>query len=122
MVTGALAASGSTDNVQLLLDRCKNRDKPMEQSFCIGYINGVGDMMGINGMLHVDPTPAAKLAEELIPFSMCSTEQNLPSVGAQVQAFVNWATKHPEKWTSEPYVGVISALRETWPCRSESGK
>jgi hypothetical protein len=37
--------------------------------------------------------------------------------GAGVQAFINCAEKHPEKWHSPDGWGVNEAVRETWPCR-----
>jgi hypothetical protein len=35
-----------------------------------------------------------------------------------VQAFLNWAEKHPEAWSYNQIRGVILALGETWPCKS----
>ncbi len=46
---------------------------------------------------------------------ICSTEA-IP-YGAMVQTFRNWAEKHPEKWGARRYMGVMLALRETWPCK-----
>jgi len=36
---------------------------------------------------------------------------------AMVQAFKNFAEKHPESWGMEAVTGVAMALRTTWLCR-----
>jgi hypothetical protein len=78
------------------------------------YAAGIGDVMSLAGqdLLH---SSDRIVREELVDLSMCPN--NGYTYGALKQAFVNWAEKHPEKWTEFADLGVIIALRETWPCQ-----
>ena len=38
------------------------------------------------------------------------------TTGAMVQAFKNWAQKHPADWSTLAHDGVFDAIKETWPC------
>lgn len=46
--------------------------------------------------------------------SVCGVGSN----GAALEAFINWAEKHPEKWAWKMQLGVNLALHETWLCKS----
>jgi hypothetical protein len=89
-------------NVQELLDLCKQRPDSYGYAICLNYIAGIGDVMGAT----------AQVIDDFRPLGMCGE----PTYGALVQAFVNWAEKHPEQWKTDPGVGVMVALRETFPC------
>jgi Rap1a immunity proteins len=83
--------------VGILYLECK-RAAPGEHH-CIGYISGAADMM--------------------IPDDMMTRRSCVPasaSAGALTQAFTNYAAKHPEHWNMPATVGVMLAIRETWPC------
>jgi hypothetical protein len=101
-------AHADDHNVQSLYNLCKATTDDARYTLCIGYISGIGDIMQTNSVMHpraaVDPAP---LDERL-----CGQ----PSYGAQVQAFKNWAEKHPQQWQAPRQLGVISALSGTWPC------
>ncbi|WP_366510182.1 Rap1a/Tai family immunity protein [Mesorhizobium sp.] len=71
-----------------------------------GYVGGIADQMVANGMF------AAR--EE---FSIC-VGKKVPTHGAYKQAFINWADDHPESWQNHQYLGVVEALRSTWPSTS----
>jgi hypothetical protein len=101
-------ANADDQNVQGLYNLCKATTDHGRYAVCVGYISGIGDIMQTNGVMHpgaaVDPAP---LDERL-----CGR----PSYGAQVQAFMNWAEKHPQQWQAPRQLGVLSALSGTWPC------
>jgi hypothetical protein len=96
-------------NIQELYSQCKGKLGSADSLFCIGFISGIGDLMLVNG-LGVKPFDNAKYE------SSCGR----PSYGAQVQAFVNWAEKHPDLWDGPRAIGVVEALRESWPCPQNS--
>jgi hypothetical protein len=105
LATTACAADSSTPKtVQDFKQSCENRDSP-DQLFCVGYIAGVAQMMIAIGV--VKPSPEA--------FAMCPGEP-FPSYGADLQVFINWADKHPEKWAEKAFFGVVESLRDKWPC------
>jgi hypothetical protein len=92
--------------IQGLYDDCKNYSS-VQSSFCLGYISGIGDAMHfIEGF--------RKKMPDVESFAMCGA----PSYGAMVQAFINWAEKHPEDWMRSRVYGVMLALGQTWPCES----
>jgi hypothetical protein len=50
-------------------------------------------------------------------FALCSEPKGTVPTGREmIQAFVNWAEKHPESWSQRNIYGVALALRESWPC------
>jgi hypothetical protein len=103
-----MAQEGAT--VQAFLDVCNSPAGSPLETYCLGYVAGLGEMLSVNGLLLQSMTPHD--ANVLRPISMCGS----PSQGAEVQAFKNWAVMHPEQWTKAAGVGVGLALRETWPC------
>lgn len=96
-------ASAADNDVQSLYSACKMSDASQEFAVCVGFISGVGETLHYLG-----------LAPDAQPFKICGA----PTHGAMVQAFLNWAEKHPEAWSYNQIRGVILALGETWPCKS----
>jgi hypothetical protein len=83
------------DSVQELYDWCKQPRDSGKFSYCMGFIRGVGQtMLGIGWMC----------------------QENKVTVGAMVQAFLNWAEQNPRHWEQPALVGVQVALSLTWPC------
>lgn len=82
---------------------CKAENDAPERLLCLGYISGMGDTMQVMALLPAD----------IKDFAMCGEA----SYKAMVQAFVNWAEKHPERWEDPRGSGVMSALKELWPCK-----
>jgi hypothetical protein len=111
------------ENVQALLNSCNAPDTSSEFAFCTGYITGMGDAMHTSGIMLKSLYELKQLNENtatakvLTPLSICSSTDI--SHGAMVQAFKNWATRHPENWGMEIEIGVMAALCETWPCSSQ---
>jgi hypothetical protein len=92
-------------DIQKLLEKCNAEgEENYKQFYCIGYVAGIGDAMRLNGQ--------SGLLDQM---SICGEEG---TYGAMVQAFMNWAQKHPERWGEHSSVGVITALRESWPCKA----
>jgi hypothetical protein len=106
------AVAAAEDNVQKLLQECSAENPSYDLFHCIGYVNGIGDMMGLIGLLI---TKSNERTPNLGRFAFCPGKP-APTYGARLQAFKNWAQSHPEKWGDQAFVGVITALREVWPC------
>jgi hypothetical protein len=94
--------------VEFLYKACKTEVAANLPRFCLGYVLGVGQLMAVN-------------AEFGSNFAMCAVPKGqTPAGGAMIQAFLNWAEKHPESWSQRHLYGVALALRETWPCSTEA--
>jgi hypothetical protein len=91
--------------VQGLYMACKetNMDQ-FDRGRCLGFISGIGDVMAVIGSGRHD-----------LQLGLCGPSPT-PTYGAMIQAFMNWAEKHPEQWNIAQEAGVVIALRETWPC------
>jgi hypothetical protein len=110
-VVVALAATVTTteakaDTVQELYMKCKATN-PAIGMYCVGYVGGVSD-----AMVMIAELPVGGGQREA--FATCA--KTGLSRGAVVQAFVNWAEKHPEHWADQDFMGVTAALSEIWPC------
>lgn len=97
-------------SVQEVLDDCKSDEHPSPASlgygFCLGVAAGVSQVMVFN---------CALLKEAGGGDSSLASGQP-PSVGAAVQAFINWAESHPESWGTDGIVGMMLAQKQTFPC------
>jgi Rap1a immunity proteins len=85
-------------------------EKSAGGAYCVGYIDGIGGVMILNGIFHVK---ASKGGPSL---SMCAPPSQEPTANAMVQAVTNFAATHPEYWQQPMLVGVMLALKSTWPC------
>jgi hypothetical protein len=101
---------GDSETVQSLHRHCSREHDVFDIAFCIGFDSGVAGVMFWNGQpghgryqhafgCRRRPCSGAKITQ-----------------GAMVQAFMNWAAKHPENWDLPAPIGVIAAMRHTWPC------
>lgn len=114
----AIAQERRTD-VQQLYNDCKSPRGSFENTLCIGYVVGVGQQMfyageTFRGLRKNEPKDNGRAIATLFLLSACS--QSSVSNGAMVQAFVNWAARHPERWTDKRQIGVWEAIQNTWPC------
>ena len=98
------------DTVQKLLLECKQSEPSTDKVFCIGFIGGISDMMIINSQL------LSHDGEKSVEFAMCEGNEHT-AYGAKVQAFINWADSHPQRWGEHQALGVAEALRLAWPCK-----
>ena len=84
---------------------CKKPIETKEFAVCIGFVSGVGETMGVLQF-------GIRTFPDFGAFSICDA----PPHGAMVQAFTDWAEKNPQEWKNPAILGVMTALRETWPC------
>jgi hypothetical protein len=108
----------SRSDVQQLYRECTKPVEDFEKLFCVGFISGISAQMITNGQVAATLRAEGALANDvdrrmMFTVSACTKA----SVGARVQAFINWAEKHPEEWSTPRQLGVMQALRETWPCK-----
>jgi hypothetical protein len=94
-------AGGGDQDVQELYRECTNTDL---QSLCVGYIAGAMDIMAVNGSSGITGQ-----------YALCHPGGGV-SHGAGIQAFKNWAAKHPERLGDPEYSGAAAAISEVWPC------
>jgi hypothetical protein len=73
--------------------------------FCMGYVSGVGHVMGLVGF-----------SQHKGLIAIC-TGQRGPTMNAMVQAVINYGHEHPETWSYDMLTTTMLALRQTWPCR-----
>jgi hypothetical protein len=104
--------------VQLLYEACQQARGSPSLNFCLGFVAGTGYLMTVNAAaLHKIPSSSTLARVYVGNLGICSADgMSNPTGGAMVQAFINWAAKHPEHWGDMPISGVIMALASTWPC------
>lgn len=103
----ALPAEPYDDSVQRGLAECRSAADggfSYEAGRCIGVASGVGSMLAVN---------CYSIGDGYSP-SLKATAP--PSTGAAVQAFINWAEDHPERWGDLFAFGMARALVEAFPC------
>lgn len=98
-----LQARDPSMSVQALYAKCTATDR-YEQMYCAGFFTASLDTMIVLG------TDVSSQALGICP-------KTTVTVGAAVQAFKNWAQKHPEAWSLQRYLGVSWALQEVWSCK-----
>jgi Rap1a immunity proteins len=84
-----------------------------EVIFCLEFVSGVARQLFTNRLALKDIKTSRDLIMMSIP-SACPT--SFVSNGAMVQAFSEWAKRHPEEWRATAQIGVMQAVRDTWPC------
>jgi hypothetical protein len=102
-VASAIQAETPSMSVHGLYEECIAVDN-QSQMFCAGYFNASMDSMILLG---ADPDSQA--------FGICP--KTPITAGAALQAFKNWAQRHPETWGYRRNIGVIWALQELWACK-----
>jgi hypothetical protein len=107
----ATSSAYANDNVAALLQQCNAEYASTDWFYCVGKVGGISDVMDLNGLLY----SSGKGGTNLSPLSTCPNKPTLP-YGARLQAFKNWAQIHPERWGDQDFIGVMTALREVWPC------
>jgi hypothetical protein len=99
------AITADVHDVQSLHQLCKKPIETQEFAVCMGFVSGVGETMGVLQF-------GIRTFPDFGAFSICDA----PPHGAMVQAFTDWAEKNPQEWKNPAILGVMTALRETWPC------
>jgi hypothetical protein len=97
--------------VQQLYEDCKDQTRELH---CVGVISGVSGMMRLIASL-ANRAETAEDRQLMLGLAACGdwTDQTA------VQAFKNWAEKHPEHRGVEGRFGVMVAISETWPCKND---
>lgn len=111
MIAMPAKAEERTQTVQALYDDCTSSNL-VRQDFCNGVAHGVGTVMTMLSR-DADKAQTAEDRQLILRYAACGYW----TVGAAVQAFKNWAAKHPERWSDSGQVGVMIAIHETWPCK-----
>jgi hypothetical protein len=103
-------------SVKVLFEVCKGSSDTFAtegRALCLGYISGVVDMMSVTA----HHAPAGAFRQQ---FGVCP--EGSAKHRAAVQAFQNWAEKHPEAGAKPNWYGVTQALSKLWPCPASSDK
>ena len=104
----ASAANSGDVTVEAFYRECKRNG---ESDFCLMYVSGVMEsMLAIESDILSHPE-SSKVQRK---FAMCLVGE--VSAAAALQAFLNWADKHPKAWGAWRVAGVTAALQEAWPC------
>lgn len=113
ITAGLFSSNASALTVHEVLDQCNSAEGSPEFNFCIGYVGSLSDAMLLVGVVieHSDQPKNFNLLNRL---GMCRTTESTYQAARQI--FVNWAQKHPEKWSNTAMSGVAAALQEVWPC------
>lgn len=111
--SSSFGAESTPYSIQDLLQDCKAAEP--RHTRCSDYIRGVADSAAFVGEgFAAIPDRAGKVA--LGAFGFCHANENITYPQA-VQVFVVWAEKNPKNWQQPSTMGVVSALREAWPCK-----
>jgi Rap1a immunity proteins len=98
------------NEVQTLHAWCKMPPASPQHAACAGYISAIGDTLIF---LSFYKQKHENLQD--FPYVMCGT----PSSDDMVKAFTNWAAANPQEGASDKMIGVVLALRKSWPCPSK---
>ena len=100
-------------DVQELYKQCKGRRGSLDEIFCLEFVSNVARQVFTNGLALKDIKDPPDLMTMSIP-SACP--KSFVSNDAMVEAFSEWANQHIEKWSASAQIGVMQAMRDTWPC------
>ena len=99
-------------DVQELYKQCKYKGS-LEKIFCLEFVSNAARQVFTNGLTLKDIKDPPDLMTMSIP-SACP--KSFVSNDAMVEAFSEWANQHIEKWSASAQIGVVQAMRDTWPC------
>lgn len=101
-----LQAEQPGTSIEALYRDCNAKESSPAWAFCAGYIAAQAESMIVLG----------QAGESEKPFGICPAPGISVSGRAAIQAFKNWAEKHPERWGQVRHLGVAFALGDDWPC------
>ena len=99
-------------DVQELYKECTYKGS-LDKIFCLEFVSNVARQAFTNGLALKDFKDPPDLMTMSIP-SACP--KSFVSNDAMVEAFSEWANQHIEKWSASARIGVMQAMRDTWPC------
>jgi hypothetical protein len=98
-------------NVQDLYKQCKYKGS-LDEIFCLEFVSSVARQIFTNGLALKD----IKDLPDLMTMSIRACPKSFVSNDAIVEAFNEWTNQHLEKWSASARIGVMQAMRDTWPC------
>jgi hypothetical protein len=117
----ARAAASSTvpetQQTAYLYESCRRDESSRLRSYCLGYLSGVFDLAtGLGTVMALSSEDDVKHGKAWT-FSACQPNE---AVGLATirEVFLSWVEKHPAQMHQSSLIGVISALREKWPCEA----
>lgn len=118
---GAAASSAvpETQQTAYLYESCQRDESSRLRSYCLGYLSGVFDLAtGLGTVMALSSDNDARHAKEL-NLAACQPNEAV-SLATIRQVFLRWVEKHPAQLHQSSLTGVISALREKWPCATDA--
>ena len=97
-------------DVQELYKQCKGGS--FGEVFCLEFVSRVARQVFTNGLALKD----IKDLPDLMTISIRACPKSFVSNDAIVEAFNEWTNQHLEKWSASARIGVMQAMRDTWPC------
>jgi hypothetical protein len=114
-LTNTVLTFAAEQTVEDLYNDCTEKRTYADQGFCMGFVSGVARQTFINGSaLKKFQKDDSTLGLIMAPISACG--DSFVSNAATVQVFINWAKDHPDRWNQPAGLGVMQAIRDTWPC------
>ena len=95
-----------------LYKQCNNKGV-VDEVFCLEFVSSVARQAFMNGLAlrHIKDPP------DLMTMSIPSAcPKSFVSNDVMVEAFSAWANQHLENWSASAQIGVMQAMRDTWPC------
>ena len=99
-------------DVQELYKQCRSRKGSLDEIFCLEFVSSVARQIFANGLALKD----IKDLPDLMTTSIRACPKSFVSNDAIVEAFNEWTNQHLEKWSASARIGVMQAMRDTWPC------
>ena len=103
----SLAQATGDSTVQSLLSDCEAPSGSFDSAYCLGVIQGTRNVMGVL---------CYEIQQGNAGNSALAADVSYITLGAARQAFTNWAKDNPQQWDIHGNLGVIMALRNTFPC------
>lgn len=111
----ASSAVPETQQTAYLYESCQRDESSRLRSYCLGYLSGVFDLAtGLGTVMALSSGTDVRHAREW-NLSACQPNEAV-SLATIRQVFLSWVEKHPAQLHQSSLTGVISALREKWPC------
>ncbi|MGH7032934.1 MAG: Rap1a/Tai family immunity protein [Stellaceae bacterium] len=109
------SAVPETQQTAYLFESCQRDESSRLRSYCLGYLSGVFDLAtGLGTVMAQSSGNDGRHAKER-NLAACQPNEAV-SLAAVRQVFLSWVEKHPAQLHQSSLTGVISALREKWPC------
>lgn len=103
--TPAAKAQVLTNNVKEMLGFCENRTSVIEFMQCLGRLEGLAATMWYSCLLDGPLLLRAGTADQ--------------TNSALIQAYIDYARKHPELWNKNWTLAAYPALSDTFPCTKD---